>query len=176
MERLDIIDAHDKLLGEDTRERVHSKEMLHRGILVMVFDPKGKLYVQRRSRNKKVFPGKLEGSLSGHVRAGEEYSQAAVRELREELSIITTPAKLDEITKFGIHIPGERMLVKLFVLKDYKGKAATTSHEVAEGEFVPIEKVREMILESEEEFTPPAIKALKLFFELDGNPRAYHPV
>jgi len=47
----------------------------------------GQLFLQKRSMEKDVQPGKWDMSVGGHVDAGEEPADAAARELSEELGV-----------------------------------------------------------------------------------------
>lgn len=140
-EFVDIVNEHDEIIGKASRHEAHEKNLLHRGVVVCVFNSDGELFVQLRSKNKDMFPDCYEASLSGHVLSGELPSHAAVRELREELGINTTPSKLEEVLKFGIHESGERMWVTLFALKDFRGDIKLDKDEVVKGEFWPMSKI-----------------------------------
>jgi len=86
-EKLDIVDENDNIIGEDTRENVHKKGLLHREIHVWIYNDKGEILFQKRSHNKDTFPGLLDVSVGGHVERGETYEQAAVAELEEETGL-----------------------------------------------------------------------------------------
>ncbi len=86
-ELLPVVDENDQVLGTRRREDVHALGLLHRAVHVLVFDRKGRLYLQKRSAAKDTHPGKWTTSASGHVDPGEDYEQAASRELQEELGL-----------------------------------------------------------------------------------------
>jgi isopentenyldiphosphate isomerase len=87
-EQLDIIDSEDRVIGQAPRAEVHGNPaLLHRVVHVLVFDRKGRIFLQKRSRNKDVQPGKWDSSVGGHVDAGESREYAVLRELAEELGI-----------------------------------------------------------------------------------------
>src|SRR5262249_47734551 len=67
---------------------VHRLGLMHRAVHVLVFNRRGQLFLQKRSRTKDTFPGAWDSSASGHVDADEAYDDCAVRELREELGLI----------------------------------------------------------------------------------------
>lgn len=173
MEHLDIIDAHDNKIGIATREEIHKKELLHRGVCVLVFDSEGRIFVQKRALKKDLFAGLYEAAVCGHVFSGETYHQAATRELREELGIITTPAKIKEITRFGFNGKNERILVTLYAIKDFKGKITQDPQESVFGEFWTIAKLKAELSKNPDKFRPDMKKAIELFFELDGEPKAF---
>ncbi|MCX6878623.1 MAG: 16S rRNA (adenine(1518)-N(6)/adenine(1519)-N(6))-dimethyltransferase RsmA [Verrucomicrobia bacterium] len=86
-EILDVVDAHDQVIGTATRAQVHAKSLLHRAVHVHVYNPHGDLLLQQRSRLKDVHPGRWDSSVAGHLEAGETYLTAATRELDEEMGI-----------------------------------------------------------------------------------------
>ncbi len=140
-EELDIVDSHDNLVDKADRSIAHKKGLLHRVVHVMVFSPDGELFVQQRSLSKDMYPGYWEGSLSGHVMSGESYKEAAERELHEELGVCITPKHLKEVLEFGLHDENERVLAKLFVVKDFKGEVRIDQEEIKTGEFWSMKKV-----------------------------------
>ena len=136
MEEVDIVDAHDNVVGKEKRDVAHEKGLLHRVVHVMLFDPDGRLYVQQRSQKKDLYPGYWEGSLSGHVLSGESYKEAAERELHEELGVCVSRKHLKDIVLFGFNDGEDRALVRLFVVKDFKFDVEPdTEGEVKSGEF-----------------------------------------
>ena len=173
MEHIDIIDAHDNEIGIATRDEVHRKGLLHRGICVLIFDWNGKIFVQKRSSIKDNFPGLYECAVNGHVLSSEAYHQAAVRELREELDLITTPSKVKEITRFGFNSLNERMLVTLYALKDFHGKMLQDREELSQGEFWTMQKLQNELKKNPAKFYPSSKKSLDLFSEFDAEPRAF---
>jgi isopentenyl-diphosphate delta-isomerase type 1 len=86
-EMLPVVDRRDNVVGLETRSRVHARGLLHRAVHVLVYDPRGRLYLQLRSAAKDTHPGKWTSSASGHLDPGEDYRQAARRELLEELGL-----------------------------------------------------------------------------------------
>lgn len=86
-ELLPVVDAQDRVIGTMTRQEIHAKGLLHRAAHVLLFDPAGRLYLQKRSAAKDTYPGKWTSSASGHVDPGESYAQCAARELAEELGL-----------------------------------------------------------------------------------------
>jgi isopentenyl-diphosphate Delta-isomerase len=86
-ELLDVVDGEDTLVGTAERGEIHRRRLFHRAVHIFVVDDRGRLYLQRRSWSKDQYPGLWDSSASGHVDSGESYSQAARRELQEELGI-----------------------------------------------------------------------------------------
>lgn len=90
-ELLPYVDEHDRYLGLLPRREIHLRGLRHRAIQVAVFDASSQLWLQLRSRSKDTFGGYWDLSCTGHVDPGENYTQAAVRELREELGLDAKP-------------------------------------------------------------------------------------
>src|SRR3990167_6566288 len=107
-----VVDQDDNIIGYKTRHECHhNKNLIHRGIGVVIFDMKGNVLLQIRSKQKDLFPGCMSISTGGHVGKGESYLQAAERELHEELGI---KAKLEEQTKFLITGKNETEMDTIF--------------------------------------------------------------
>ncbi|MEW6299829.1 MAG: NUDIX hydrolase YfcD [Thermodesulfobacteriota bacterium] len=86
-----IVDAHNTVVGAVPRRQMRANNLPHRSTYILVFTPRGELYVQKRTLTKDVFPGYYDPVAGGVVLAGESYEQGAVRELEEEMGIRNTP-------------------------------------------------------------------------------------
>ena len=142
-EVFDIVNQRDEVIGRAGRGEVHGNPMLiHRVVHVLVFDRFGALYLQKRSRNKDVQPGKWDTSVGGHVDAGESYDAAAERELTEELGITgTAPAFL---YKYLHRNDYESEYVSTYRMV-YDGLIRIQPDEIDEGRFWPIREIREKL-------------------------------
>jgi isopentenyldiphosphate isomerase len=86
------VDEHDHIVGQCLRGDAHRLGLRHRSVHILVFNPKGELFLQKRSSTKDVNPGLWDTSAAGHVDFGESYDLCARRELAEELGIKSTEA------------------------------------------------------------------------------------
>lgn len=86
-EIFDVVDEHDRVLRQATRDDVHKNDWWHRAVHIWLFDSDGRLLLQMRSPHKDQYPSTWTSSASGHVDAGEDYETAARRELSEELGL-----------------------------------------------------------------------------------------
>ena len=102
-EWFDVVDSHDRVIEQRRRHEVHRLGLQHRAVHIFVKRSDGKLLLQMRSQHKDTSPGKWTTSCSGHVDAGESYSQAALRELNEELGM--SGYALSELSFLGQHAP-----------------------------------------------------------------------
>ena len=103
MEYLDVVDEDGNPTGETVdRDTAHRDGILHRTAHVWVVR-KGtdgyEILLQKRSMEKDSFPGLYDTSSAGHIPAGADYVESAIRELGEELGI---EAKPYELTYAGI--------------------------------------------------------------------------
>jgi isopentenyldiphosphate isomerase len=87
-EIFDVVNEHDEVIGRAPRHEVHARGLLHRAVHVLVFNARGQVFLQKRSRRKDRQPGVWDSSASGHLDAGEDYDACAVRELREEIGLV----------------------------------------------------------------------------------------
>ena len=86
-EWFDVVDERDEVTGRATRGEVHRLGLRHRAVHVLVFNKHGEVLLQQRSAWKDAHPGVWDSSVAGHLDAGEDYPDAAVRELAEEMGI-----------------------------------------------------------------------------------------
>jgi isopentenyldiphosphate isomerase len=84
MEYLDIVTWGDKVVGKATKEEIYQKLRPHRIVYVLIFNDKGKLALQKRSKNSSLCPNYWSTVVGGHVQSGETYEQAAMREYQKE--------------------------------------------------------------------------------------------
>ena len=90
-----LVDEDGNQIGKATRRECHSGTMLlHPVVHLHVFNAKGELYLQKRSTDKDIQPGKWDTSVGGHVDYDETVENALKREAREELGLEIADAKL----------------------------------------------------------------------------------
>ena len=99
-EIFDVVNERDEVVSSAPRSEVHARNLLHRAVHVLVFNERGELFLQKRSRRKDCFPGVWDSSASGHVDRGESYDACAVREVQEELGWLP-PGAPEKLFKIG---------------------------------------------------------------------------
>lgn len=106
MEYLDIVDATGTPTGETvSRDIAHREGICHRTAHVWVIRPNDQGYdilLQKRTMSKESHPGMYDTSSAGHIPAGSEPLDSALRELSEELGIVAVPDQLTYIGTFHI--------------------------------------------------------------------------
>ena len=93
-EILDVVNAEDKVIGQIARGDMMSltkkPNQYLRAVEIFLQRPDGAIYLPRRSKEKSIAPGGYDLSAAGHINSGESYSEACVREVKEELGIDTS--------------------------------------------------------------------------------------
>ena len=99
MELLDIYDSNGKKLGyAKTREEAHEKGLWHKIACIFIVNDKNEIIMQKRSPLKLTNPNGWGCSASGHIDAGEDVLDGALRELHEEIGV---DAKKEELKYIG---------------------------------------------------------------------------
>lgn len=158
-ERFYIVDEDDNVLGWAYRSECHRKRLIHRSVYVVVLNDRGEIFIQRRSMSKDLYPGLYACSVSGHVKYGESYEEAARRELMEELGIDT---EVEFIGKFKSFSRIECEISALYLCR-YNGPIKINSEEISGGKFVGIDDVKRMVEYEGEKIAYGSILALREF-------------
>lgn len=88
MEYFDVLNEYGEFTGKvETREECHNKGLWHRAVYGFIFNKNGDVLLQKRSKNKKLWPNLWDVTAGGHVLTGEFGMQALIREVKEELGI-----------------------------------------------------------------------------------------
>lgn len=89
-ELLEVVNEKGEIIKPLPRSEIHGNpSLIHRVVHVLVFNKDGGLFLQKRSMNKDVAPGKWDTSVGGHVNSGETLNKAVKREMKEEIGITT---------------------------------------------------------------------------------------
>lgn len=159
-ELFDVVDEHDEVLKQETRDIVHRENLLHRAVHMFVFNKRKELFLQKRSRLKDVHPGVWDSSAAGHLNAGEDYEPTAVRELEEELGI--QDAEVQEVARIA---PSEQTgweHIRLYLCR-HDGAMRFPCSEVESGEWFSMDDVREWIALRPQDFASGFIECWQAF-------------
>ena len=81
-----VVESSGLVIGRATRNYCHSgAKPLHPVIHIHIIDRFSRIYLQKRSMNKDIQPGKWDTAVGGHVSYGEGILEAVYREASEEL-------------------------------------------------------------------------------------------
>lgn len=127
-----IVDQEGNTIGKATRGECHGgSKLLHPVVHLHVYDPDGRLYLQKRPDWKDIQPGKWDTAVGGHVDYGEDVASALRREAREELGI--TGFEPEHLVTYVFESDRERELVNVF--RTVFHGAVVPSDELAGGRF-----------------------------------------
>lgn len=162
MSLLNIIDEQGKVVGQDTRENIHAKGLLHREIHVWFYTPQGEIIFQHRAKNKDTFPDMLDATVGGHVEIGSDFEDTAIKEMEEETGVVAGKDELKLVkTVRSNHVDPttgktNNVIRKVFSYK-FEGSSGSlrTEKGLSEGfEVWPIEKLEGVTPDEEKKFIP----------------------
>lgn len=137
-EMLEIVDLNNLVLGVETRKRVRSENLLHRGVGILCWNSRGELYVHQRTQTKDLFPSYFDMMVGGALSAGEDYETAALREVQEELGVGDTPIRYILETLYDG--PLNRSWIQLFEVT-WDGPVSWQEEEIVWGRWMAFEEV-----------------------------------
>lgn len=99
-ELIDIFDENMNMLGTAMKSQAHREGLWHKVFRCWIIKRDGrgrhKIWLQLRGKDKKFYPGLLDASASGHLRAGET-AKDGIREIEEELGLKVDFGKLTKL-------------------------------------------------------------------------------
>lgn len=105
-EVLDLVDINDIVRGTTTHDKVFDYENIKpyylRAANAFIMREDGKLWIPRRTADKKIAPNGLDFSAAEHVMSGESYEHAMIRGFDEELNMTVD---LSDLTLFYTATP-----------------------------------------------------------------------
>ncbi|SCN23982.1 Isopentenyl-diphosphate Delta-isomerase [Clostridium sp. N3C] len=98
VEILDVVDEKGNPTGKTVeREKAHEEGIMHRTSHVWLLRKRcgrTQILLQKRCETKESFPGCYDISSAGHIPAGMDFAQSAIRELKEELGVSASEDEL----------------------------------------------------------------------------------
>jgi isopentenyldiphosphate isomerase len=94
-ELMDVCDENNNIVGRSMKSEILRRGLWHRTARVFVYNSKGEILIQLRGKGKELYPDRWDVGAAGHVFAGEDYIDAAIREAKEEIGLSLAKDDLD---------------------------------------------------------------------------------
>jgi len=159
MERIDIVNEEDLVIGDASYEEVYRQGLPHRIVHVLIFNDAGEMAIQLRSKQKTFCPEHWSTAVGGHVQSGETYMEAAHREFKEELGVHTDLVFIRKDRY--VTGTGQIKFVATFATI-YNGPFKPNSEEVADVRYVSRKELQSMLVIGEK-FHPELLFLLQDF-------------
>jgi len=153
-----IVDEENNVIGAKARSIMRSKGLRHRATYILVFNSSGKIFVQKRTMTKDVYPGYYDVAAGGVVLDKETYEESAGRELEEGLGIRDVP--LSHLFEFYYKDKKNRVWGRAYTCV-YDGEIVLQKEEVESGSFQDVDEIIRMA--GHELFTPDSLYVLERY-------------
>ena len=163
-----------------SRDIAHRDGIRHRTAHVWVLrkgDAGYEILLQKRSEEKESYPGMYDTSSAGHITAGDEPLESALRELKEELGIDASPEELSFAGTFRIRYEKEfhgrifrdNEFTSVFVYHGAADIMTLQESEVSEVRWFDLDAVWEEIHHSRDRFCVPeaGLQVLRAYLGLE---------
>ncbi len=99
-EWVDVLDENGAFTGERIlKSEAHKNGIFHPTVHIWYYTKNGKILIQQRGKHKSTFPLRWDVSVAGHVMAGEDILDAAIREIKEEIGL---DERVENLQKIGV--------------------------------------------------------------------------
>ena len=152
-EYFDILDENGNKTGRiKLRSEVHRDGDWHKAVHIWIINNDGDILLQRRCATKNSNPNMLDISSAGHLSAGDDSLEGALRELKEELNLDIKPEDLQFIktlkrsSKYTATFINNEFDDLYIVRTDKKIEDMKfQEEEISEIMYVPYKKFKEMV-------------------------------
>jgi 16S rRNA (adenine1518-N6/adenine1519-N6)-dimethyltransferase len=164
-----FVDENNVVIGSGSKHEAVQRGIAHRVVRIFLFNTRGEILLQKRSMDKGSYPGLWDQSVAGHVDVGEEYDDAALREMKEEMGGENIP-----LTKVGTYYseePEKGIFKKRFNMLYtgvFEGSPVNNPEEVSEFRWVAPSELDAWMREKPEEFTPGSVRAFSFLKKQGG--------
>ena len=143
MEKVILVDTQDNVIGSMEKLEAHRKGILHRAFSILIFNSKGEVLLQKRSKKKYHSGGLWTNACCSHPLPNESMSEATRKRLKHEMGIDLQP---EFVYKFVYKTNLDKDLIEheydyVFVGK-YDGVPSANLEEVEDWKFIDIVSLR----------------------------------
>ena len=152
-EYFDLLDENGNKTGNiKLRSKVHQDGDWHKAVHIWILNNKGDVLLQRRCPTKDSNPNMLDISCAGHLSAGDDSLNGAIRELKEELNLDVKPNELKFIKTLKVSLRYTETFINnefndLYILRTDKNveDMMYQKEEISEIFFVPYKDFKNMV-------------------------------
>lgn len=159
-----VVNEKDQIIERKKLEECHSDGLLHRAIVIFIFNNEGQLLLTKRSKFKTFWPGCWDASCCTHVYGDETYEQAGKRRLPQELGFsckLKLFSKIQYKSKYK-NIGYENEMCAL-LNGQYNDKVIPNLREVSGSKWISINDLEKETNKNSKKFTPWLKCQLELF-------------
>lgn len=155
-EPLILVDRDDRAVGYAKKRACHDGDgLLHRAFSVFLRSGDGRVLLQQRSLEKRLWPGYWSNACCSHPRRGESLELAVERRLREELG---TRAEVSFLFDFVYHarfadLGSEHELCHVFI-GEAKGELLVNRTEIADIKWLTASELDRELTDNPDAYTP----------------------
>ena len=155
-EPLILVDGNDREIGFLDKTACHDGGgVLHRAFSLFIFNPAGKLLLQRRASGKRLWPSFWSNSCCSHPRQGEAMDEAVQRRMGQELGLhapVSFVYKFEYQAKFGTQ-GTEHELCWVYVGQTSQNPTINTT-EIDEWRWISADDLDAELAATQDQFTP----------------------
>ena len=163
-----LVDKNDKVIGTKEKMKCHEGEgVLHRAFSVYIFNPKGELLIQQRSKQKHLWPLHWSNSCCSHPRKGETYVDSSERRLEEELGFTCALRSVDQFQyRAKYKDVGSENEILTVLVGVYDGEVDPDPGEINKWKWISLEKLKDDIKKNPDLYTPWFKKGLERYLKI----------
>lgn len=149
-----LVDKNDNEIGAGEKLKVHQEGKLHRSFSVFIFNPKGKILLQKRAKSKYHSPGLWSNACCSHPGLNKDLKEEAKRRLKKEMGI---ECDLREIFSFVYKARVGDLIEHEFdhvFWGEFEGKPLPDKEEVGDWKWVTLKELRKDVKKNPEDYAP----------------------
>jgi len=148
---IDIVDQNDEVIKKELKSKKPELNFISRVVAIIVKNSEGKIIVCKRGSHKKIDADKYDLSAFGNVDSGENYEQAALRELMEETGIKCPLVMLDKFYQENEH-NGKKFKIFCGIFLANSDEEPKLNHELVSFRKMTVEEIEKEMNEAPNNF------------------------
>jgi isopentenyl-diphosphate delta-isomerase len=149
---IEVVDEKNKPFGVLSVEQVHTLQLYHRRVSILLYNKDNKLFLQQRSSRKERYPGFWDLSASSHVLIQESREDAIRRKIHNVFGFYMEHLSL--FHEFSPTLIKEFEFISLYKACLYRNNISLKSREIQSGVFVEQAEFEYLLNSFSDLFTP----------------------